>query len=74
VVSGGVDDRGAALGPDLQGVQVVVVVDQDRSDGLGLVLPGLDIGGQDLLFPFATTGIKTLTEALERASWRWPLN
>jgi hypothetical protein len=39
--------RPAGLDPQI--VQVRVVTDQDRGDRLGLILPGLGVGGQDLL-------------------------
>ncbi len=47
VGGGGVDDLGAALGLDLQVVQVSVVVDHHRGDGLGLVFAGAGVAGQD---------------------------
>ena len=49
VVGGGVDDLGAVAGLDGEVVEVGVVVDQDGGDGLGLVLAGLGVGGQDLV-------------------------
>ena len=49
MVAGGVDDLGAGSGLDGEVVEVGVVVDQDGGDGLGLVLAGLGVGGQDLV-------------------------
>jgi hypothetical protein len=43
VVAGGLDDRGATAGADLEVVQVGVVVDQDRGDRLGLGRAGLTL-------------------------------
>ena len=49
MVAGGVDDGGAAAGADFEVVQVVVVVDEHGGDGLGFVLSGPGVGGQDFL-------------------------
>ena len=42
-------DLGAVTGFDGEVVQVGVVVDFDCGDGLGLVLAGLGVGGEDLV-------------------------
>ena len=49
VAAGGVDDLGAGAGLDGEVVQVGVVVDQDSGDGLGLVLAGPGVSGEDLV-------------------------
>jgi hypothetical protein len=49
VVAGGIDDHGPAVSADLEVVEVGVVVDQDRGDGLSLDLAGRGASGQDLL-------------------------
>jgi len=49
VAAGGADDRGAVRCPDLQVIQVGVVVDEHGGDGLAGGLAGLDVGGEDFL-------------------------
>ena len=49
VAAGGVDNRDLAMIAGLEVIQVGVVVDQDRSNGLGRGPSGLCVGRQDLL-------------------------
>jgi hypothetical protein len=56
VIAGGVDDGGAAVGADPQVVQVGVVVDQDRVDGLGLDLASAPPAGPGRVDPDSERG------------------
>ena len=49
VTGRGLDDRGPAVNFDSQVIQGDVMLEDDGPDGLGLRLPGLDVGGEDLV-------------------------